>query len=163
MKKIGIYPGSFDPITIGHIDIIERASKLFDEVVVLLAVNPNKTCRFDVPTRLEMLKESLKEFANVRVDYYSGLTMEYAKQIGAKALIRGLRVVSDFEYEWSLSAANEFINKDIEMVFLMAHKELAFISSSTIDELYKSGVDISTLVPKIVKEKYDIFYGVKNK
>lgn len=161
MKKIGIYPGSFDPITIGHIDIIERASKLFDEVVVLLAVNPNKTCRFDVPTRLEMLKESLKEFANVRVDYYSGLTMEYAKQIGAKALIRGLRVVSDFEYEWSLSAANEFINKDIEMVFLMAHKELAFISSSTIDELYKSGVDISTLVPKIVKEKYDIFYGVK--
>lgn len=161
MKKIGIYPGSFDPITIGHIDIIERASKLFDEVVVLLAVNPNKTCRFDVPTRLEMLKESLKEFANVGVDYYSGLTMEYAKQIGAKALIRGLRVVSDFEYEWSLSAANEFINKDIEMVFLMAHKELAFISSSTIDELYKSGVDISTLVPKIVKEKYDIFYGVK--
>lgn len=161
MKKIGIYPGSFDPITIGHIDIIERASKIFDEVVVLLAVNPNKTCRFDVPTRLEMLKESLKEFANVRVDYYSGLTMEYAKQIGAKALIRGLRVVSDFEYEWSLSAANEFINKDIEMVFLMAHKELAFISSSTIDELYKSGVDISTLVPKIVKEKYDIFYGVK--
>ncbi len=161
MKKIGIYPGSFDPITIGHIDIIERASKLFDEVVVLLAVNPNKTCRFDVPTRLEMLKESLKEFANVRVDYYSGLTMEYAKQIGAKALIRGLRVVSDFEYEWSLSAANEFINKDIEMVFLMAHKELAFISSSTIDELYKSGVDISSLVPKIVKEKYDIFYGIK--
>lgn len=161
MKKIGIYPGSFDPITIGHIDIIERAGKIFDEVVVLLAVNPNKTCRFDVPTRLEMLKESLKEFANVRVDYYSGLTMEYAKQIGAKALIRGLRVVSDFEYEWSLSAANEFINKDIEMVFLMAHKELAFISSSTIDELYKSGVDISTLVPKIVKEKYDIFYGVK--
>ena len=109
-----------------------------------------------------MLEESLKEYKNVRVDYYSGLTMEYAKQIGASALIRGLRVVSDFEYEWSLSAANEFINKDIEMVFLMAHKELAFISSSTIDELYRSGVDISTLVPQIVKEKYDKFYGSNN-
>ena len=162
MKKIGIYPGSFDPITIGHIDIIKRASKLFDEVVVLLAINPNKKCRFDVPTRIEMLEESLKEYKNVRIDYYSGLTMEYAKQIGASALIRGLRVVSDFEYEWSLSAANEFINKDIEMVFLMAHKELAFISSSTIDELYRSGVDISTLVPQIVKEKYDKFYGSNN-
>lgn len=154
MKKIAIYPGSFDPITIGHIDIIERASKLFDEVIVLLAVNPNKTCRFDVPTRLLMLKESVKDFNNVSVDYYNGLTIEYAKNKGACALIRGLRVVSDFEYEWSLSAANEFINKDIEMVFLMAHKELAFISSSTIDELFRSGVDISKLVPEIVNQKY---------
>lgn len=160
MKRVGIYPGSFDPITIGHIDIIQRASKLFDEVVVLLAVNPNKKCRFDLKTRIEMLEISLKEFKNVRVDYYDGLTMEYAKKIGAVALIRGLRVVSDFEYEWSLSAANEFINKDIEMVFLMAHKELAFISSSTIDELYKSGVDISPLVPAVVKEKYDSVYGL---
>ncbi len=161
MKRIAIYPGSFDPITIGHIDIIKRASKLFDEVVVLLAVNPNKKCRFDVPTRLVMLKESLKEFNNVKVDFYSGLTMEYAKQIGACALIRGLRVVSDFEYEWSLSAANEFINKDIEMVFLMAHRELAFISSSTIDELYKSGVDISSLVPEIVNKKYKELYSLE--
>lgn len=159
MKKIAIYPGSFDPITIGHMDIIERASKLFDEVIVLLAVNPNKTCRFDVETRLEMLKESTKHFSNVIVDYYSGLTMEYAKNKGASALIRGLRVVSDFEYEWSLSAANEFINKDIEMVFLMAHKELAFISSSTIDELFRSGVDISKLVPEIVNKKYKEIYG----
>lgn len=153
MKK-AIYPGSFDPITNGHIDIISRASKLFDEVIVLLAVNPSKECRFSVEERLEMLKVATENFPNVRVDFYPGLTIQYAKNVGAVALIRGLRVVSDFEYEWALSAANEFINKDIEMVFLMAHREMTFISSSSIDELYKSGVDISPLVPKVVVENY---------
>lgn len=158
MKRIAIYPGSFDPITIGHIDIIKRSSKMFDEVIVLLAVNPNKKCRFSIEDRIEMLKESLKEFSNVTVDYFSGLIVTYAKNKGACAIIRGLRVVSDFEYEWSLSAANEFIDKDIEMVFLMAHKELAFISSSTINELFTSGVDITGLVPPIVIEKYKVRY-----
>lgn len=160
MKK-AIYPGSFDPITNGHIDIISRASKLFDEVIVLLAVNPSKECRFSVEERLEMLKVATENFTNVRVDFYPGLTIQYAKNVGAVALIRGLRVVSDFEYEWALSAANEFINKDIEMVFLMAHREMTFISSSSIDELYKSGVDISPLVPKVVVENYLKKFGKK--
>ena len=101
-----------------------------------------------------MIKEATKDISNVEVDSYDGLTVNYAKEHNAKAIIRGLRVVSDFEYEWSYAAANEFINKDIEMVFLMAHKELTFISSSTIDELYRSGVDISSLVPSIVIEEY---------
>lgn len=153
MRK-AIYPGSFDPITNGHIDIISRASKLFDEVIVLLAVNPNKECRFSVDERIEMLKKATSQFDNVKVDFYPGLTIQYARNVGAVALIRGLRVVSDFEYEWTLSAANEFIDKGIEMVFLMAHHEMTFISSSAIDELYHSGVDISPLVPKVVIEMY---------
>ena len=152
--KIAVYPGSFDPITNGHLDIIKRASKLFDKVIVLLATNPEKSCRFSKEDRLNMLVEVVKPFKNVEVDSYNGLTIEYARKHGAIVLIRGLRVVSDFEYEWSYCAANQYIDKDIEMVFLMAHKELAFISSSSIDELFKSGVDISSLVPKVVLETY---------
>ena len=152
--NIAIYPGSFDPITNGHLDMIIRSSKLFDKVIVLIANNPNKVCRFSLGSRVRMIKEATKDISNVEVDSYDGLTVNYAKEHNAKAIIRGLRVVSDFEYEWSYAAANEFINKDIEMVFLMAHKELTFISSSTIDELYRSGVDISSLVPSIVIEEY---------
>ena len=152
--KIAIYPGSFDPITNGHLDIIKRASKLFDKVIVLLAINPEKSCRFCKEDRLNMLCEVTKGMKNVEVDSYNGLTIEYARKHGASVLIRGLRVVSDFEYEWAYSAANEYIDKDIEMVFLMSHKELSFISSSAIDELYRSGVDISSLVPRVVLETY---------
>ena len=152
--NIAIYPGSFDPITNGHLDMIIRSSKLFDKVIVLIANNPNKVCRFSLTSRVRMIKEATKDISNVEVDSYDGLTVNYAKEHNATAIIRGLRVVSDFEYEWSYAAANEFINKDIEMVFLMAHKELTFISSSTIDELYRSGVDISSLVPSIVIEEY---------
>ena len=152
--NIAIYPGSFDPITNGHLDMIIRSSKLFDKVIVLIANNPNKVCRFSFTSRVRMIKEATKDISNVEVDSFDGLTVNYAKEHNAKAIIRGLRVVSDFEYEWSYAAANEFINKDIEMVFLMAHKELTFISSSTIDELYRSGVDISSLVPSIVIEEY---------
>ncbi|MDD5933441.1 MAG: pantetheine-phosphate adenylyltransferase [bacterium] len=152
--NIAIYPGSFDPITNGHLDMIIRSSKLFDKVIVLIANNPNKVCRFSLTSRVRMIKEATKDISNVEVDSFDGLTVNYAKEHNAKAIIRGLRVVSDFEYEWSYAAANEFINKDIEMVFLMAHKELTFISSSTIDELYRSGVDISSLVPSIVIEEY---------
>ncbi|MDY4158811.1 MAG: pantetheine-phosphate adenylyltransferase [Candidatus Onthovivens sp.] len=154
MMNIAIYPGSFDPITNGHLDMIIRSSKLFDKVIVLIANNPNKVCRFSLTSRVRMIKEATKDISNVEVDSFDGLTVNYAKEHNAKAIIRGLRVVSDFEYEWSYAAANEFINKDIEMVFLMAHKELTFISSSTIDELYRSGVDISSLVPSIVIEEY---------
>ena len=152
--RIAVYPGSFDPITNGHLDIIERATKLFDKVIVLVAVNPNKKSRFSVEDRLNMIKESVKNIPNVEVDSYSGVTLEYAKNHDAIALIRGLRVVSDFEYEWSYAAENEFINKDIEMVFLMARKHTSFISSSSIDEMYKAGIDISPLVPKAVIDCY---------
>lgn len=163
MMKRAIYPGSFDPITNGHMDIIERASRMFDEVVVLLAINPNKSCRFEVDDRLEMLYKATKHFPNVTVDFYDGLTIDYAKKHGATAIIRGLRVVTDFEYEWGLSSANAYIDSSIEMIFLMAHQNLAFISSSSIDELYKAGVDISKLVPSVVLEKYKKVYPTDKK
>ena len=150
--KIGVYPGSFDPITNGHLDVIERASKIFDEVIVLIAINNEKKSFFSVEERIEMIKESTKHMKNVKVDSYDGLTMRYAKKVNAIALIRGLRVVSDFEYEWKLAAANEFIDNSIEMIFFMAKKETSFISSSSIKELYQNQVDISSLVPKSVIE-----------
>ena len=149
-----VYPGSFDPITNGHVDIIRRAAKLFDEVVVLVGYNKNKKCKFSVGERVNLIIEATKDIPNVKVDSWNGLTMDYVKSVGACAIVRGLRVVSDFEYEWSYSATNEFIDRDVEMVFLMAHKELTFISSSTINELYYNGVDISPLVPEAVLEAY---------
>jgi pantetheine-phosphate adenylyltransferase len=153
--RIAIYPGSFDPITNGHLDIISRAAKIFDEVIILVAENTEKKYRFSSADRKMMVKVSTKELKNVEVDSYDGLTMDYARKVGAIAMIRGLRVVSDFEYEWKLAAANEFVNPEIETVFLMAHKATSFISSSTINMLYENGVDVSPLVPPIVVEMLD--------
>jgi pantetheine-phosphate adenylyltransferase len=152
--KIAVYPGSFDPITIGHIDIIKRAMKIFDKVIVLVAKNPNKKYRNSLENRIYMIKEATKNISGVEVDSDDGLTVNYAKKVGAQSLIRGIRVVGDFEYEWQLASANEFIDPNIEIVFFMAHKKTSFISSSTINEMYDSGVDISELVPKVVIDVY---------
>ena len=152
MKK-AIYPGSFDPITNGHLDILIRASKVFDEIIVLVANNPNKKFNFSPKERVEMIKESTKDIKGVTVDYYDGLTVEYAKKVGATHLIRGLRAVSDFEYEFQLASANEFVNKDIDMVFFMSRGDKSFISSSSIMQMYRSGVDVSSLVPTSVIKK----------
>lgn len=154
MKKIAIYPGSFDPITNGHLDIIKRASLIFDEVIVLVAYNENKNnSRFKVLERIDMIKDAIKDFNNVKVDSYSGLTIDYAKKHNSKFLIRGLRVVSDFEYEWSYAAGNSFIDPSIEIVCLMAKKENTFISSSAIIEFASNNVDVSKLVPESVNKK----------
>ena len=152
--KRAIYPGSFDPITNGHLDVLKRALEVFDEVIVLVADNPNKKSKFSASERVEMIKEAVKGLKGVSVDSYSGITVEYAKAHNAKCLIRGLRAVTDFEYEFKLSATNNYIDKDIDMVFFMSHNETSFISSSTIDEMERSGVDISHLVPPSVVEAY---------
>lgn len=152
--KRAIYPGSFDPITNGHLDILKRSLEVFDEVIILVADNQDKKSRFTVEERLEMIKEAVKDLKGVKVDSTHGLTVEYAKKVGAKHLIRGLRAVTDFEYEFSLAAANHFIDNSIDMVFFMANSENSFISSSTIDELQKENVDISKLVPKSVVKMY---------
>lgn len=149
MKK-AIYPGSFDPITNGHLEVLRRSCEVFDEVVLLLAVNPSKPSRFSLEDRLEMMKEATKDLPKVTVDFYDGLTVDYAKRHGAKHLIRGLRAVSDFEYEFSLAAANEFAAPDVDMVFFMARQSEAFVSSSAIVELFEGGVDVSSLVPPSV-------------
>jgi len=155
MKRIAIYPGSFDPITNGHLDILKRASKAFDEIIILIADNSNKHSRFSVKERLEMIKGAVEGLNNVKVDSTKGLTVKYAKEHGANFLIRGLRAVSDFEYEFSLNAANEYIDHEIDTVYFMSTTGHAFISSSYIDSLYQSGVDISPLVPKSVVKMYE--------
>ena len=152
--KIAIYPGSFDPITNGHLDILERSLKAFDKVIVLVAVNANKKSVFSIEERVTMIKDAVKGYENVEVDKTEGLTVDYAKKVGAVALIRGLRAVSDFEYEFQLAAANHYANPDIEMVFFMAKPEISFISSSSINELHNSGVDVSSLVPPSVMRAY---------
>ena len=150
--KIAIYPGSFDPITNGHLDILKRSLKIFDKVIVLVAVNPNKQSRFSVKERIAMIKESV-EGLNVEVDSTEGLTVEYAKSHGATALIRGLRAVTDFEYEFQLASANDFIDSSIESVFLMSKNDKSFINSSMIIELYEKGIDVSALVPEPVLKR----------
>jgi pantetheine-phosphate adenylyltransferase len=152
--RIAVYPGSFDPITNGHMDVLKRSLKVFDKVVLLLAVNPSKKSVFSVEERLAMMKEAVKDLKNVEVDYTSGLTVDYCRKVGAKHLIRGLRAVTDFEYEFQLAAANEFADPDIDMVFFMSRKEETFISSSTINELQRNGVDISPLVPPVVVQAF---------
>ena len=148
-----IYPGSFDPITNGHLDILERASKVVDEIIVLVAVNPNKHFNFSIEERVEMIKEATKNMKGVKVDSSTGLTVKYAKEHGATHLIRGLRAVSDFEYEFQLASANEFVDNSIDMVFFMARGDKTFISSSAIIELANSGVDVSNLVPPSVYKR----------
>ena len=152
--KIAVYPGSFDPITIGHMDILRRALEIFDKVIVGVAINPKKKGVFPIEERIRIIQEATKGIQGVEVDTIEGLTVNYAKKVGAVALIRGLRAVTDFEYEFQLSAANTFADSSIETVFFMSRQETTFISSSTINELYSNGVDISSLVPPAVMEAY---------
>ena len=148
--KVAIYPGSFDPITNGHLEILRRALNIFDKVIMLVAVNDVKKSRFSVEERVAMIKEAVEGDPRVTVDSYDGLTVEYAKNHNAQHLIRGLRAVTDFEYEFSLASANDFIDSSIDTVFLMSKAEKSFINSSMIMELYQSGVDVSSLVPASV-------------
>ena len=148
--KIAIYPGSFDPITNGHLEILKRALNIFDKVIMLVAVNDQKKSRFTVEERVAMIKEAIEGDPRVIVDSSNGLTVEYAKEHGAQHLIRGLRAVTDFEYEFSLASANDFIDSSIDTVFLMSKAEKSFINSSMIMELHQSGVDVSSLVPASV-------------
>ena len=151
--RIAIYPGSFDPITNGHLDVLQRSLSVFDKVIVLVAINPDKKGRFSIEDRVEMIKEAVKDLPNVEVDSYDGLTVDYAKKHHATHLIRGLRAVTDFEYEYQLAAANAMVDYSIDMVFFMSRGETSSLNSSTIMEFYKHGVDISKLVPPSVINK----------
>ncbi len=149
-----IYPGSFDPITNGHIDIVLRASKLFDKLYVCVAKNLNKAPYFNIDERLKMVKEALKDIPNVEVIATDKLIVSIAKELNAVAIVRGLRAVTDFEYEFQLAAGNEYIDNNIEMVFLMASLNKSFISSSSIKEFYSYNVDITNLVPPVVVKEF---------
>lgn len=150
--KIAVYPGSFDPVTKGHIDILQTAAGIFDKVIIAVAKNSEKHGFLPVEKRVELIKESVKNMDNVEVDAFDGLTINYAREKGACVLIRGLRAVSDFEYEMQLSQANSALAGEIKTVFLTTKPKYNFISSSTIKEIFLNKGDISKFVPDAVNE-----------
>jgi pantetheine-phosphate adenylyltransferase len=164
--KIAIYPGTFDPITNGHLDIIERASELFDEVIVALARNSQKNPLFSEPERLRLIERSLVERCpqrtNVRADAFQGLLVEYAEAKGATAVVRGLRALSDFEYEFQMALMNRKLAPNLTTIFLMPHEEYTYLNSTIIRELARYGKDVTSFVPSTVsealREKFEIKY-----
>jgi pantetheine-phosphate adenylyltransferase len=144
---IAIYPGSFDPITFGHVDIIARGCRLFDKVIVAVSLNPNKTPLFTMQERIALIVEATSHINGVEVDCFSGLTVTYAKTKGAKVLIRGLRAVSDFEMELQMAHTNKTLSEDIETVFLTTSNEHSFLSSSVVKEIARFGGPVDHLVP----------------
>ncbi len=152
-KKIAIYPGSFDPITYGHIDIIRRASALFDEVVVAVARNIHKNPVFSEQERVAMIEKSVINMARVSVESFDGLLVEYARKRGANAVIRGLRAVSDFEYEFQMALMNRKLDENLVTVFLMPHEKYSYLNSSIVKELVRLGGQVSCFVPPHVEEK----------
>lgn len=152
MRKKAIYPGTFDPPTLGHLDVIERASRLFDELVVAVGVNSSKKPLLSVEQRILALKKSTKHLPNVRCDSFQGLLIQYAKEQGAGAIVRGLRATSDFEYEFQMAMVNRRLDDSVESVFLMTKWEHSYLSSSIVREVAVLGGDYSSLVPAPVAE-----------
>ncbi|MCF3942537.1 pantetheine-phosphate adenylyltransferase [Oceanobacillus alkalisoli] len=152
MSKLAIVPGSFDPFTNGHLDIVERGAKIFDEILVTVFNNQAKSPLFSVEERVNLIKESTKHLPNVSVDSSDFLLMHYATEKKADAVIRGLRAISDFEYEMQITSMNRKLNKDIETFFIMTNNQFSFLSSSMIKEVAQYNGDITGLVPEIVEE-----------
>ncbi len=157
--RICIYPGTFDPVTLGHMDIIKRTAELFDKVIIGIAEDNYKNVLFSTEERYEMLKAVTNGMENVEIECFSGLLMDYCREKGATAVIRGLRAISDFEYEMQLAAMNKHLNPQVETVFLMTGQKYSFISSSIIKDVAKLGGDISEMVPPLVGEQLKLKYG----
>jgi pantetheine-phosphate adenylyltransferase len=151
--RTAVFPGSFDPLTNGHVDIIERATRIFDRVVVAVAINAEKTPLFTTDERVAVIREVFRHMLSVQVDTFNGLLVEYARQQGASALIRGLRAVSDFEYEFQMALMNRRLNHDLETVFLMPDEKYTYTSSRLIKEVFMLGGEVSGLVPPVVEER----------
>ncbi len=151
-KKIGLYPGSFDPVTFGHLDIAERAMKLCDELHIAVVANPGKNPLFSIEERVDLFRKTTKHLGNVKVSSFEGLLVDYAKELKASIVFRGLRAVADFEYEFQMALINRSLNKDIEVVFLVPNEKFIFLSSSSIKEVANLGGDVSGFVPAVVKK-----------
>ncbi len=154
-----VYPGSFDPVTNGHLDLVRRASQLFDEVVVALLRNPAKGEAFPVPERLEMLRAATAGMARVSVDAFDGLLVDYLRQVGARVIVRGLRAVSDFEYEFQMALMNRRLAPDVETVYLMPAETYTYLSSRLVREVASLGGSVEGLVPEEVAQALARRYG----
>ena len=156
--RTALCPGSFDPVTNGHVDVIERAAKLFDKVIVVVLINKGKTPMFSAEKRVEFLKKATAHIPNVEIDSYSGLLADYAKERGAVAIVKGLRAVSDFEYEFQMALTNKKLNEPLETLFLTTNMEYMFLSSSVVREVASFGGDISQFVPNTICEDITNFF-----
>ncbi|WCK53023.1 pantetheine-phosphate adenylyltransferase [Aneurinibacillus sp. Ricciae_BoGa-3] len=150
--SIAVIPGSFDPVTYGHLDIIKRGAKVFDKVIVSVLINRNKSPIFTVEERMELLREVTQKMPNVEVDSFHGLLVDYMHTKGARAIIKGLRAVSDFEYEMQMASINRLLDQKIETFFMMTNNQFSFLSSSIVKEVAKYNADVSSLVPPIVEK-----------
>ncbi|MGC8977017.1 MAG: pantetheine-phosphate adenylyltransferase [Candidatus Ratteibacteria bacterium] len=151
MKKIGVYPGTFDPITYGHIDIVERSLKIFDKVIIAVSGFQKKNFLFSIEERIQLIKEIFKNNENVEVEGFDGLLIDYLKKKNIYVIIRGLRAISDFDYEFQMVLVNRKLCKEVETIFLMPREEFFFISSSIVKEIAKLGGNVSCFVPKNVE------------
>ncbi len=156
--RFAIYPGTFDPITNGHLDLVDRGLRIFDEILIAVAPNPKKQPLFSLQDRLALIKESVKDCQNVRIEPFDGLLVDYVKHKGGVAIIRGLRAISDFEYEMQMALMNRRLVTEIETVFMMPSEEFSFITSTIVKEVASFGGSVKGLVPEVVeralREKY---------
>jgi pantetheine-phosphate adenylyltransferase len=159
MNHVAVYPGTFDPVTNGHIDLVERSLRIFDEIIVAVAENPKKSPLFSLEERISLFRAALGDKKHVVIEDFDGLLVDYLKKKGAVAIIRGLRAVSDFEYEMQMALMNRRLDSAIETVFLMPNVEYSFITSTIVKEAASYGGDVSSLVPKVVEEKLKKKFG----
>ncbi len=158
-QKLAIYPGTFDPLTNGHLSIINRALKIFDKVTIAILINPNKTPLFTLEERIDMLNEIFRNQENVEVDSFNGLLIDYAVKKETNVIVRGLRALSDFEYEFQMALMNRKLNRDIQSVFLMTDYKWFYISSTIVKEAARHGGDVKGLVPHIVHDRLRQKFG----
>jgi len=157
--SVAVYPGSFDPITNGHLDIIERGLSVFDEVIIAILVNLDKSPLFTVAERVELIRETYKGDRRVRVDTFSGLLVDYAERVGASVIVRGLRAISDFEYEFQMALMNRRLNPRIETVFMMPAEGFSYVSSKLVKEVFQLGGPVNELVPAVVERRLTEKHG----
>lgn len=161
MNKIGLYPGSFDPVTYGHLDLIKRGSQVFDHLYISVSNNSNKRYLFSAEERRDLLLECTKGLSNVEIIICDKLSVDLAEELQANAILRGLRAVTDFDYEMQMALTNRQLNPNVETIFMMTRKEYSFLSSSIVKEVAQYGGDISSFVPKVVEER--LFSKIKSK